>query len=292
MKRDLKTEKAFEFFTKNIGKEFSLSQLSEFSGWSIVTIKTYLSKKWKGIIDKIAKDKYILKGFEKFSLEDFIALQTQVLSNFTTEEKIPEFDYDVTLSFAGEDREYVEKVAHSLRELGIKVFYDKYYEADLWGKNLYTHLDEIYQNTSKYCIIFVSKFYRDKVWTNHERESAQARAFGQKGEYILPVKFDDTKIPGIRPTIGYIDGQKHSPIELSQILIKKLGLDVQIEIDNLIQYLSEWLGNYEIKQEGINLIFYSEHEDHYASFPLRLMLEMYRAGLLENMFLIPGIVPN
>ncbi len=140
IKRDLRTEKAFEFFKKNIGNEFSLSQLSEFSGWSIVTIKTYLSKKWKGVIHKIGKDKYILKGFEKYSLEDFIAMQTQVLSNYSPDEKIPEFDYDVTLSFAGEDRPYVEQVAHSLRELGIKVFYDKYYEADLWGKNLYTHL--------------------------------------------------------------------------------------------------------------------------------------------------------
>ncbi len=139
----------------------------------------------------------------------------------------------------------------------------------------------------------MSKFYRDKVWTNHERESAQARAFSQKGEYILPVKFDDTVIPGIRPTVSYIDGQKHGPIELSQIIIKKLGLDVQIEIDNLIQYLSEWLDYYyEIKQEGINLIFISEIENYYASFPLRLMLEMYRVGMLDNMFLIPGIVPN
>ena len=157
---------------------------------------------------------------------------------------------------------------------------------------MYTHLDEIYQNTSKYCVIFVSKFYRDKVWTNHERESAQARAFGQKEEYILPVKFDDTVIPGIRSTIGYIDGQKHSPLELSQFLIKKLGLDVQFEIDSLIKYLTEWLGDYyEIKQQGINLNFHCETEGFDASFPLRLMLEMYRAKMLDEMFLIPGIVP-
>ena len=83
-----------------------------------------------------------------------------------------------------------------LTELGVKVFYDKYFEADLWGKNLYTHLDDIYQNTSLYCIMFLSTNYRDKVWTNHERESAQARAFRQKEEYILPVRFDDTQIPG------------------------------------------------------------------------------------------------
>lgn len=292
MKKDLKTEKAFEFFTKNIGKEFTISQLRDYSGWSEATIKTYLTKKWYSFTQKIGKDKFIMHDFDKFNLEGFKALQTQVVSYYTPVEKTPEFDYDVTLSFAGEDRRYVEEVAHYLRELGIKVFYDKYYEADLWGKNLYTHLDEIYQNTSKYCIIFVSKFYRDKVWTNHERESAQARAFGQKAEYILPVKFDDTVIPGIRPTIGYIDGKKHSPLDLSQILLTKLGLDVQFEIDSLIKYLTEWLCDYEIKQQGINLNFHCEIEDFDASFPLRLMLEMYRVDMLDEMFLIPEIVPN
>ncbi|MGP8049154.1 MAG: hypothetical protein ACLPYB_00960 [Desulfobaccales bacterium] len=40
----------------------------------------------------------------------------------TTEEK----QFDVALSFAGEDRKYVEEVASNLRKMGIKVFYDKY----------------------------------------------------------------------------------------------------------------------------------------------------------------------
>jgi hypothetical protein len=41
------------------------------------------------------------------------------------------FDYDVALSFAGEDREYVNQVAGVLNELGIRVFYDKYEQVDL-----------------------------------------------------------------------------------------------------------------------------------------------------------------
>jgi hypothetical protein len=45
-----------------------------------------------------------------------------------------DFKYDVTLSFAGEDREYVGQVAKILESKGTKVFYDKFEEADLWGK--------------------------------------------------------------------------------------------------------------------------------------------------------------
>lgn len=47
------------------------------------------------------------------------------------------------------------------------------------------YLDTIYQNSAKYCEMFVSKYYKEKLWTNHERESAQARAFAQSEEYLL-----------------------------------------------------------------------------------------------------------
>jgi hypothetical protein len=45
-------------------------------------------------------------------------------------------EYHVALSFAGEDREYVDQVAGHLRRLGVNVFYDKYEQVDLWSKDL------------------------------------------------------------------------------------------------------------------------------------------------------------
>ncbi len=132
------------------------------------------------------------------------------------------FDYDVALSFAGEDRDYVEKVAEELVSQGIRVFYDKYNQYVLWGKDLYTHLDHIYNKKAKYCILFLSMYYANKIWTNHERKSAQARALEEKGEYLLPVRFDKTEIPGIRPTLGYINANDYSPKELAQIFKDKL----------------------------------------------------------------------
>lgn len=44
--------------------------------------------------------------------------------------------YDVALSFAGEERPYVEAVADALRNAGVKVFYDDYEKVTLWGKDL------------------------------------------------------------------------------------------------------------------------------------------------------------
>lgn len=107
----------------------------------------------------------------------------------------PAADYDVALSFAGEDRTYVEEVARALTAAGVKVFYDKLEEADLWGKNLYTHLSDIYRKRARFTVMFISRSYAEKRWTNHEREAAQARAFADSREYILPARFDETEIP-------------------------------------------------------------------------------------------------
>ena len=133
------------------------------------------------------------------------------------------YDYDVCLSFAGENRAYVEDVADRLRERGIRVFYDRYEEVQLWGKDLYVHLDDVYRNTARYCVLFICAAYRDRLWTNHERQSAQARAFEENQEYILPARFDDTKIPGLRTTVGYIDLRNKSATELAEMIEAKVG---------------------------------------------------------------------
>ena len=45
-----------------------------------------------------------------------------------------EYEYDVTLSFAGEDRTYAEALAELLKNDGYEVFYDKYEWARLWAQ--------------------------------------------------------------------------------------------------------------------------------------------------------------
>ena len=137
-------------------------------------------------------------------------------------EMVPE-RYDVALSFAGEDRPYVEKVANYLAAKGVAVFYDKFEEATLWGVDLAEHLDWVYRLGTQFCVMFVSKHYAEKMWPNHERKSALATAVKAQGTYILPARFDSTELPGLRPTIGYINLDKKSPVELGDLIIKKLG---------------------------------------------------------------------
>jgi hypothetical protein len=133
-----------------------------------------------------------------------------------------EHEYDICLSFAGEQRPYVEQVAEILHQQGFRVFYDAYEQVNLWGKDLYEHLDLVYRKSARYCVLFASAEYAAKIWTTHERRSLQARALIERLEYVLPARFDDTEIPGLRPTIGYVDLRRTTPVELAQLIAKKL----------------------------------------------------------------------
>ena len=133
------------------------------------------------------------------------------------------FEYDVGLSFAGEQRQYVEDVAEGLKGRGIRAFYDKDKRTELWGKNLYDYLSDVFQNSCKYCVIFVSKEYADKVWPNLELKSAQARALKDDYEYILPARFDDTPISGLLDTVDYMDLSQMTPQQLCDEIANKLG---------------------------------------------------------------------
>ncbi len=74
------------------------------------------------------------------------------------------------------------------------------------------------------------------------------------------------------------------------MLVRKLGLNREIEA--MIAYLERYLSGYEITVKGAQLCFHSNEERFYVEFPVRLMLEMYRADQLLYMFLMPAIVPH
>jgi hypothetical protein len=133
-----------------------------------------------------------------------------------------EFEYDVALSFAGEDRAIVDKIFGLLKSKDIRAFYDKYEAADMWGKDLIDHLVNIYSRKARYCVMFISQYYPLKKWTKAERTAAQERAFRDANEYILPLRLDDTQVPGITETTGYWDLRQHPVEDIVDLLEQKL----------------------------------------------------------------------
>ena len=139
--------------------------------------------------------------------------------------------YDVALSFAGEQRVYVEGVDRELRNKGITTFYDRIEEeiVRLWGGSLIENLHEVYENMAYYVVMFISKEYVEKAWTTHERRSALSGAIHGKTK-ILPVRFDDTPVPGLPTDIAYLQASDYTPAKLASMVAKKM------ESESLPQY--------------------------------------------------------
>jgi hypothetical protein len=108
--------------------------------------------------------------------------------------------YDIALSFAREDRKHADALHRALAGRGVRVFYDADVEHDMWGRNLDDYLDDIYRKRASTALCFSLLLMLESCGRLNERKSAQAGAFLENEAYILPVRIDDTEIPGILPT--------------------------------------------------------------------------------------------
>lgn len=130
-------------------------------------------------------------------------------------------EYDVAISYASQQRDYVTIVATSLKVTGIKTFFAPFLEIDMWGRNTDEYLEQTYFSKAKVCVMFISKEYAGSEWCKLESRSAFARQRKQ-GLYILPIRFDDTELHGLDPGLHYLTVESNPPEVLSSKIILKL----------------------------------------------------------------------
>ncbi len=135
----------------------------------------------------------------------------------------PGWRWDVALSFAGAQRDYVGQVAQALQVRGVRCFYDADEEIELWGKYLAEELPSIYGEQAAAVVLFVSAAYAARDWTRHERRAALARAVRERREYVLPARFDDTLLPGLLPDMVTVDLRTKHPQEFAAMIADKLA---------------------------------------------------------------------
>jgi len=135
----------------------------------------------------------------------------------------PAHEFDVAMSFAGDDRGFVEAVVTQLQRSGVRVFYDDDQTTAMWGADLIEYLDQIYRLRSRYVVIFISRHYAAKMWPRHERRSALARGLELSEPYVLPIRLDDTPLDGLRPTVGYLDARQVGPAGIVAAILGKLS---------------------------------------------------------------------
>lgn len=169
--------------------------------------------------------------------------------------------YDFAFSFAGEDRELVEEIKNGLK--GFNIFYDSDYQNELCGKDLYSHLRDIYKQQAKYIVCFLSKYYKQKVWTNLEFTAIKERLMATffASEFLIPIVLDDEGyIEDIPSFIGFC---KHESVQKTINLLKtkyeqSLNEDFYLmNIRNFSEYLLQKVVS-RLKKKGIQAEKYGE----------------------------------
>jgi len=135
--------------------------------------------------------------------------------------------FRVALSFPGEQRRFVKDVADFLAEkLGRKsVFYDKYYESELARPDLDVYLQQIYNRDSELVVIFLCAEYEKKEWCGLEWRAIRELIKHKRGHEIMPIRFDQTEIPGLFSTDGYVSVDGRTPQEIGELILQRASGD-------------------------------------------------------------------
>jgi hypothetical protein len=135
----------------------------------------------------------------------------------------PGWRWDVALSFASAQRDYVEQVAAALQARGVRCFHDADEHTELWGKYLAEELPAIYAEQAAAVVVFVSAEYAARDWTRLERRAALSRAVRERREYVLPARFDDTPLPGLLSDMVTVDVRTKTPQQFAAMIAVKLA---------------------------------------------------------------------
>lgn len=171
--------------------------------------------------------------------EDVAEEYQQKTEEETTEEK----RFKVALTFPGERRDSVEKIADLLVEaLGEKrVFYDKYFEAELARPDLDIYLQKIYHAKSELVVVFLCAEYEKKEWCGLEWRAVRDLIKNRRTSDIMPIRFDDTHIRGLFSIDDYINAKDHTPEQIAEYIIERYQINQETteEMDGGKQESSE-----------------------------------------------------
>ncbi|MCP4350837.1 MAG: TIR domain-containing protein, partial [Desulfobacterales bacterium] len=120
-----------------------------------------------------------------------------------------DFQYDVFLSYATNDAEFVKDLAERLRDSGVKVWFDQW-ESDRWesepGANRMVLLNQGLSKSRKMLAVWTSSYFKDEKIRTQAETFAQQHSDLLAGDRVLvPVLLEDCAIPHSLESILYID---------------------------------------------------------------------------------------
>ena len=142
-----------------------------------------------------------------------------VLALLLVREKCAEVvdSYDIAVSFAQEQRDYVHAIVVAAKALALKVFYEPDMTNAWWGLNFVQERRKVYGQRALHFVPFISAKYLTDGMPLDGFSAAMVRAIDRGDRYILPVLVGDVAVPPelLSPHIGVMRAGDHTPEELA-----------------------------------------------------------------------------
>ncbi len=153
-------------------------------------------------------------------------------------EESKQFRFQVALSFPGEHRARVEKIAQVLRAtLGQeKILYDKWHRAEFARPNLDLYLPKLYREQSNLLVFFHCGEYVNKEWCGLEWRVGRDLLKQKEDDRLMLLKLDDAAVPGLMSIDGSLDIRAMSDDDVAGEILKRLG-GPALDIDQMVRDL-------------------------------------------------------
>ncbi|HGE8283651.1 TPA: TIR domain-containing protein [Serratia marcescens] len=140
-----------------------------------------------------------------------------------------DFEFDIAISFAGENRELAKFIVEQLAELDISVFYDRNYEDNYLGGPWSKYFNDIFVNRSRLVVALLDKHHHNKVWPTFERDCFSERV---RNSEVIPILLDKTIFAGIPRDLVSIQFELNGDIDKNRdTIIDNVVLRIASKLD-------------------------------------------------------------
>jgi hypothetical protein len=134
--------------------------------------------------------------------------------------------FQIALSFPGEQRLRVEKIAEALAaNIGKEsILYDQWHRAEFARPNLDVYLPKLYHEQSLLLVFFLCGAYAQKEWCGLEWRTGRDLLKQKEDDRLMFLRLDRADIPGLFSIDGYLDISGMPDNEVAVEILKRLAI--------------------------------------------------------------------
>jgi hypothetical protein len=128
------------------------------------------------------------------------------------------FEHDVVITFSTADRSTAEEFARLLAGRNIKVSLAELKDPNVGNTGPLAHLAETFARKARFYLLLISRSFPQTNWKDVEQMTEQQHAGTTPGSSLIPVRLDDTDLPGVENPTQVRDLRSHSKQEIVDLI--------------------------------------------------------------------------